>query len=62
MAKQDRYKNLNILAQKIANLEREISLGKNVQENEKKIDSIMTTLSLEDLVYVVSRIEDKKVI
>ena len=34
MAKQDKNKNLNILAMKIAKLEKEIQLGKNIEENE----------------------------
>lgn len=62
MAKQDRNKNLNILAMKIANLEKEMMLGKNVKDNAQKIEMIMNNLSNEDLLYVASRISDKNLI
>lgn len=60
MAKQDKNKNLNILAMKIAKLEKEIQLGKNIEENENKIHIIMSSLSMEDIFYIVNRIENKK--
>lgn len=62
MAKQDKNKGLNILAQKIAKLEKEIALGNNIKINEEKIQNYMCSLSKEDLLYVVNRIEDKHLI
>lgn len=62
MAKQDKNKNLNILAMKIAKLEKEMKQGKNIKENENKIQNIMCHLNYGDLMYVVSRIEDKHLI
>lgn len=62
MAKQDKNKRLNILATKIAKLEKEASLGNDVKINEQKIENIMCSLSYEDLLYVVNRIESKHLI
>ncbi len=62
MAKQDKNKGLNILAQKIAKLEKEITLGNDIKINEEKIQNYMCSLSQEDLLYVVNRIEDKHLI
>lgn len=62
MAKQDKNKGLNILAQKIAKLEKEIALGNDIKINEEKIQNYMCSLSKEDLLYVVNRIEDKHLI
>lgn len=59
MSKQNKNKHLNIIASKIAQLEKEIILGNNIEENEIKIQNYMCSLSQEDLLYVVNRIESK---
>ena len=59
MSKQNKNKHLNIIASKIAHLEKEIILGNNIEENEIKIQNYMCSLSQEDLLYVVNRIESK---
>lgn len=59
MSKQNKNKHLNIIASKIAQLEKEIILGNNIEENEIKIQNYMCSLSQEDLLYVVDRIESK---
>ena len=45
-------KRIKILAQKIANLESQIQLGKDVQENQKKIENIVLSLSFEDMILI----------
>ena len=62
MSKQNKNKHLNIIASKIAQLEKEIILGNNTEENEIKIQNYMCSLSQEDLLYVVDRIESKHLI
>ena len=62
MSKQNKNKHLNIIALKIAQLEKEIILGNNIEENEIKIQNYMCSLSQEDLLYVVDRIESKHLI
>lgn len=62
MSKQNKNKHLNIIASKIAQLEKEIILGNNIEENEIKIQNYMCSLSQEDLLYVVDRIESKHLI
>ena len=62
MSKQNKNKHLNIIASKIAQLEKEIILGNNIKENEMKIQNYMCSLSQEDLLYVVDRIESKNLI
>lgn len=59
MSKQNKNKHLNIIASKIAQLEKEIILGNNIEENKIKIQNYMCSLSQEDLLYVVNRIESK---
>lgn len=59
MSKQNKNKHLNIIASKIAQLEKEIILGNNIEENKIKIQNYMCSLSQEDLLYVVDRIESK---
>ena len=62
MSKQNKNKHLNIIALKIAQLEKEIILGNNIEENEIKIQNYMCSLSQEDLLYIVDRIESKHLI
>jgi hypothetical protein len=40
------------IAYKIVELEKEIQLGKNVQENTKKIEEIMLSLPLEEVIEI----------
>lgn len=58
--KDKRNKHIKILAQKIVDLESEMRLGKNVQENQKKIENIISSLSFEDIIEVDNYIIDKK--
>jgi hypothetical protein len=58
--KQD--KRIKNIANKIVNLEKEILLGKNVQENQQKIESIVSTLSLEDMLEIDEYILKKKLL
>jgi len=51
-------KDIQIIAQKIINAEREISLGKDVKSNQDKIQSYMTKLSPTDLIAVVLYLEE----
>ena len=51
---------IKILAQKIADLESEIRLGENVQENQKKIENIVSSLSFEDMIRIDDYIFKKK--
>ncbi len=51
---------LRTLAKKIVELESEIRLGKNVQEYQQKIENIISTLSIEDVVYIDDYIFRKK--
>lgn len=47
--KDKRNKHIKILAQKIVNIEKECSLGINVEENMLKLEEISKTLSLEEM-------------
>lgn len=58
--KDKRNKNIKILALKLTKLEKEIQLGKNVQENEQKIQNIMLNLSIEDMLLIDNYINKKK--
>lgn len=58
--KDKKNKRIKILSQKIVNLENKIQLGNNVKENEDKINNIMSTLSLEDLLEIDEYITKKK--
>jgi hypothetical protein len=50
-------KDIILLATKIANAEREIQLGKNIESNERKIEIYLQNLSPTDLIKVVLEIE-----
>jgi ribosomal protein S17E len=60
--KDKRNKYIKIIANKLVDLEKELQLGKNVQENRKKIKDIMDSLSLEDAIKVDSYIIKKKLL
>lgn len=62
MAKQDQNKELRRVAKSIAALEKEISLGNNVKENQNKIQLYMSRLSLEDMLWVDEYIHNKNLI
>lgn len=47
--KDERNKHLKILAQKIIKAENELLLGINVKENEDKIENIMRSLSIDEM-------------
>lgn len=55
--KQDQNKHLKILAQKIAKLENDIRLGKDVKSAQDKIEDIMLSLDELDLLYLIERLE-----
>lgn len=58
--KQNKY--LKIAAQKIVKAEKELLLGKNIQENQQKIENIMSSLSFEDVLLLDDYIQRKKLL
>ena len=60
--KDERNKQIKILAQKIAKAETEIRLGRDVQENQQKIENIVSSLSFEDMIAVDNYIYRKKML
>lgn len=46
------------IANRVAKLERDMSLGKNVKEAQTEIENIMTTLSIEDFIYIDNYIQE----
>lgn len=62
MAKQNRNINLQKKARQIANLQNQICEGKDIKINEDKIQRIMSSLSLEDLFWVLEYIERKELV
>ena len=58
--KDKRNKRIKILGQKIAKAESDIRLGKNVKENQQKIENIMSGLSIEDMIAIDDYIYFKK--
>lgn len=58
----DKNKKIKILAQKIVKLERECTLGNNVQENMKEIQNITDSLSLEEMLQIDEYITKKKLL
>lgn len=57
--KDNKNKHLKMLGQKIAKYEEEIAMGKNIQDNQSKIQNIMESLSIEDLYWVTAYIDAK---
>ena len=60
--KDKKNKHIKIITNKIVNLERECSLGNNVQENMKKIQDITDSLSLEEILQIDEYITRKKLL
>lgn len=59
----DKNKRIRMLAEKIYKLEKDIILGKNVKENQNKIEEIMTSLTIEELLkinFYISKCFDKE--
>ena len=50
--KQDRNKRLKILAKKILKLENELAQDKNNKSIQKEIETIMSTLNFEEMLYI----------
>lgn len=46
------------IANRVAKLERDMSLGKNVKDAQAEIENIMTTLSIEDFIYIDNYIQE----
>ena len=60
--KENKNKHLRNIAKKIAQLENEILLGRNVQENRDKIENIMCSLDFGDIIFIDNYISKKKLI
>ena len=60
--KENKNKHLRNIAKKIAKLENEILLGRNVQENRDKIENIMCSLDFGDIIFIDNYISKKKLI
>ena len=60
--KDERKTNIKVLAKKIVKAEKELQLGKNVKENQHKIEDIMSSLSLEEAVRLDAYISEKKLL
>lgn len=60
--KNERNKYIKLVAQKIVKAEKELCLGKNVQENQQKIEKIMSSLSFEDVLLLDDYIQNKKLL
>lgn len=60
--KDERNKRIKRIAQKIVNLEEGLQLGKNVKENQQKIEDIMSSLSVEDMLQIDEYITKKKLL
>lgn len=58
--KQNKY--IKIAAQKIVEAEKELLLDKNVQENQQKIEKIISSLSFEDVLLLDDYIQEKKLL
>ena len=60
--KENKNKHLRNIAKKIANLEKEIRVGNNVQMNRDKIENIMCSLDFGDIIFIDDYISKKKLI
>lgn len=60
--KDERKTNIKVLAKKIVKAEKELQLGKNVKENQRKIEDIMSSLSLEEAIRLDAYISEKKLL
>jgi hypothetical protein len=57
--KQDQNKHLRNLARKIAKLENDIRLGKDIKSAQDKIEDIMCSLSFGEVIYIDNYINKK---
>lgn len=62
LAKQNKNLHLQKKALQIASLQNQICEGKDIKLNEDKIQMIMSSLSLEDLFWVLDYIERKQLV
>ena len=62
LAKQNKNSHLQKKAHQIASLQNQICEGKDIKLNEDKIQMIMSSLSLEDLCWVLDYIERKQLV
>ena len=62
LAKQNKNSHLQKKAHQIASLQNQICEGKNIKLNEDEIQMIMSSLSLEDLFWVLDYIERKQLV
>ena len=62
LAKQNKNLHLQRRALQIASLQNQICEGKDIKLNEDKIQMIMSSLSLEDLFWVLDYIERKQLV
>lgn len=60
--KDERNKYIKLVAQKIVKAEKELRLGENVQENQQKIEKIVSSLSFEDVLLLDDYIQRKKLL
>lgn len=60
--KDERKQHIKVLARKIVKAEKELQLGKNVKENQRKIEDIMSSLSLEEAIRLDAYISEKKLL
>ena len=60
--KDKRNKRIQSIARSIVDLEKDILLGKDIQESKKKIENIVTSLSFEDMLLVDNYIMSKKLL
>lgn len=60
--KDERKPNIKVLARRIVKAEKELQLGKNVKENQHKIEDIMSSLSLEEAIRLDAYISEKKLL
>ena len=60
--KDKRNKIIKVLAQKIVKAEKELQLGKNMKENQQKIEDIMSSLSLKEAIRLDTYISEKKLL
>ena len=60
--KEKRKKHIKVLANKIVNIEKELLLGNNVQENQAKIENIVGSLALDEILAIDEYIIRKKLL
>lgn len=60
--KNKQSEDIKILAQKIVKAEQEIRLGKNIQENQQKIEDIVSFISFDDMMAIDDYIYREKLL